>query len=88
VQQAKLLSQVRPVYPPEAKAQGIEGLVRLEATLGKDGKVENLQVLSGDPLLAAAALDAVQQWQYQTTLLNGDPVEVVTEIQVNFTLAK
>jgi TonB family protein len=88
VQQAKLLSQVRPVYPPEAKAAGIEGLVRLEATLGKDGKVENLQVLSGDPVLAAAALDAVRQWQYQTTLLNGDPVEVVTEIDVNFTLAK
>jgi protein TonB len=80
--------KVTPVYPPEAKAQRIEGQVRLEATLGKDGKVENLQVLSGDPLLAAAALDAVRQWQYQTTLLNGDPVEVVTEIAVNFTLAK
>jgi len=88
VQQAKRLVTVTPVYPPEAKAQGIEGQVRLEATLGKDGKVENLQVLSGDPLLAAAALDAVRQWQYQTTLLNGDPVEVVTEIAVNFTLAK
>jgi TonB family protein len=88
VQQAKLLVKVTPVYPPEAKAQRIEGQVRLEATLGKDGKVENLQVLSGDPLLAAAALDAVRQWQYQTTLLNGDPVEVVTEIAVNFTLAK
>ena len=88
VQQAKLLVKVQPVYPPEAKAQAIEGQVRLQATLGKDGKVENLQVLSGDPLLAAAALDAVRQWQYQTTLLNGDPVEVVTEIQVNFTLSK
>jgi len=88
VQQAKLLVKVQPVYPAEAKAQGIEGQVRLQAILGKDGKVENLQVLSGDSLLAVAALDAVRQWQYQTTLLNGDPVEVVTEIQVNFTLAK
>jgi len=88
VQQAKLLVKVQPVYPPEAKAQRIQGLVQLEATLGKDGKVENLQVLSGDPMLAAAALDAVRQWQYQTTLLNGDPVEVVTDIQVSFTLAK
>ena len=88
VQQAKLLVKVQPVYPPEAKAQGIEGVVRLQATLDKDGKVANLQVLSGDPTLAAAALEAVQQWQYQKTLLNGEPVEVVTEIRVNFTLAK
>jgi TonB family protein len=88
VQRAKLLVKVTPVYPAEAKAQRIEGEVRLEAIVGKDGKVENLQMLSGDPLLAAAALDAVRQWQYQTTLLNGDPVEVVTEIAVNFTLSK
>jgi len=88
VEQAKLISQVAPVYPPDAKAQGVEGLVRLEATIGKDGKVENLVVVSGDPTLAAAALEAVRQWQYQTTLLNGEPVEVVTEINVNFTLSK
>jgi TonB family protein len=88
VQQAKLISQVHPVYPAEAKAQGIEGLVRLQAILGKDGKVEQLTVLEGPPVLAAAALEAVRQWQYQTTLLNGDPVEVVTVIDCNFTLAK
>jgi TonB family protein len=88
VQQAKLLVKVQPVYPAGAKAQGIEGIVRLQATLGKNGKVENLVVIDGDPVLAGAALDAVRQWQYQTTLLNGDPVEVVTEIDVNFTLAK
>jgi TonB family protein len=87
VQQSKLLVKVVPVYPPEAKAQGIQGLVRLEAIIGKDGKIENLQVVSGDSTLAAAALDAVRQWQYQTTLLNGDPVEVITQIDVNFTLA-
>jgi TonB family protein len=88
VQQAKLLVKVTPIYPPEAKAQRIQGLVQLQAILGKDGKVENLEVLSGDPALAAAALDAVRQWQYQTTLLNGDPVEVVTQIDVNFTLSQ
>ena len=83
-----ILTKVDPVYPAEAKAQGLEGLVRLEAILGKDGAVEHLEVLSGDPILAAAAIDAVRQWHYQTTLLNGDPVEVVTEVMVNFTLAK
>ncbi|HLY19961.1 MAG TPA: M56 family metallopeptidase [Bryobacteraceae bacterium] len=88
VQQAKLVSQVHPIYPAEAKAQGIQGVVRLEAVLDKDGKVENLQVVSGDPILAAAAIEAVKNWQYQTTLLNGDPVEVVTRIDVNFTLSK
>jgi protein TonB len=88
MQQAKLVSQVRPVYPADAKAQRIQGSVKLEAVIGKDGKVENLKVLSGDPLLAPAALEAVRQWQYQTTLLNGNPVEVVTQIDVNFTLSQ
>jgi TonB family protein len=88
VQQTKLKVKVQPIYPPEAKAQGIEGIVRLQATLGKDGTVENLVALSGEPILVAAAIDAVRQWQYSTTLLNGDPVEVVTVVQVNFTLAK
>lgn len=88
VQQTKLVVKVAPVYPPEAKAQGIQGVVTLQATIDKKGYVANLQVLSGDPVLAAAAIDAVRQWQYQTTLLNGDPIEVVTQINVNFTLAK
>jgi len=88
MQQAKLLVKVQPVYPTEAKAQRIQGVVRLQATLDKSGKVENLIVLDGDRLLAAAAIDAVRQWQYQTTLLNGDPVGVVTEVDVNFTLAQ
>ena len=88
VQQAKLLVKVTPVYPVEAKAQHIQGLVKLQAILDKEGKVANLQVLEGDPILAAAALDAVRQWQYQSTLLNGDPVEVVTQIDVNFTLSQ
>jgi len=88
VQQTKLLIQPHPIYPPEAKAKRLQGTVVLEATIGKDGKIENLQVLSGDPLLAAASLEAVKNWQYSTTLLNGDPVEVVTNIDVNFTLSQ
>jgi TonB family protein len=88
VQRTKLLHKTSPIYPLEAKAQHIEGAVSLKATIGKDGKVENLQVLDGNPLLAAAALEAVKNWEYSTTLLNGDPVEVVTEITINFTLAK
>lgn len=88
VQRTKLLHKTSPIYPLEAKAQHIEGAVSLQATIGKDGKVENLQVLDGNPLLAAAALEAVKNWEYSTTLLNGDPVEVVTDITINFTLAK
>lgn len=87
VQQTKLVSQVRPVYPPEAKTQRVQGRVMLQAIIGKDGAVENLVVVGGDPMLVPAAMDAVRQWRYQTTLLNGDPVEVVTQIDVNFTLS-
>jgi TonB family protein len=88
VQQMKLRAKVQPVYPPEAKAQGLQGIVKLRATLDKDGNVAKLEVISGDPILAAASLEAVRQWQYETTLLNGEPVEVVTDIDVNFTLAR
>ena len=88
LQQTKLVNKVNPIYPAEAKAQRIQGVVRLEAVIAKDGTVANLSVIEGDPLLARAALEAVRQWKYQTTLLNGDPVEVLTEIQVNFTLAE
>ena len=88
VQRAKLVFMVHPVYPPEAKAKGIQGVVELRTTIGKDGHVEDVQVTSGDPVLAAAAVEAVRQWRYSTTLLNGDPVAVITDIHVNFTLAK
>jgi TonB family protein len=88
VESAKLIKKVNPVYPPEAKAQRIQGLVRLEALLGKDGSVKHLTVLSGDPMLAKSAINAVNQWKYQTTLLNGNPVEVLTEVDVNYTLAE
>jgi TonB family protein len=85
-QAANLITQVRPNYPPEAKQAGIQGTVQLQAVLGKDGKVQDIKVLSGEPVLAAAALDAVRQWVYRPTLLNGEPVEVKTTIDVNFTL--
>jgi protein TonB len=88
VQQTKLVSQPRPVYPLEAKQARIQGVVKLNATVAKDGTIQHLEVISGHPLLVQAALDAVKQWVYQTTLLNGQPVEVMTEVDVNFTLSQ
>jgi len=87
VEAAKLIYKPTPQYPPLAKMARIQGTVRLEAVISKDGTIQDLKVLSGHPLLVKAALDAVKQWRYQPTLLNGEPVEVVTEIDVNFTLA-
>ena len=87
VQQSKLVSQARPVYPPLAKQARIQGVVHLQAVIGKDGHVVNLAVISGHPLLIPSALEAVRQWVYQTTLLNGEPVEVLTQIDVNYTLS-
>jgi periplasmic protein TonB len=75
-------------YPPLAKQARIQGVVRLNAIIGRDGSIQNLQVVSGHPLLAPAAIDAVKRWVYQPTLLNGEPVEVVTVIDVNFTLSQ
>jgi TonB family protein len=88
VQQTKLIRQPRPVYPREAKEAGIQGTVKLSAVIGKDGSIQFLEVLSGDPLLASSAVEAVKQWVYQPTLLNGNPVEVVTQIEVNYTLSQ
>ena len=86
VQQAKLVNQPKPVYPPLAKQARIQGTVRFNAIIGRDGAIANLTVVSGHPLLVPSALEAVRQWKYQPTLLNGEPVEVVTQIDVNFTL--
>jgi TonB family protein len=87
VQQAKLIRQPAPQYPPLAKQARISGVVHLQAVIGVDGNVRNLQVLSGHPLLIPPTLEAVTQWVYQKTLLNGEPVEVLTQIDVNFTLS-
>jgi protein TonB len=81
-----LIQKVQPIYPAEAKLNHIQGIVRFTATIGKDGTVKNLDLVMGDPILAAAAREAVQKWIYKPTLLNGDPVVVVTQIDVNFTL--
>jgi len=88
VESAKLIFQPKPEYPPLAKMARIQGSVRLEAIISKDGTIQDLKVLSGHPLLVKAALEAVQRWRYQPTLLNGEPVEVVTDIDVNFTLSE
>jgi protein TonB len=88
VESAKLIFRPTPEYPPLAKMARIQGTVKLEAIISKDGTIQDLKVLSGHPLLVKSAIDAVQRWRYQPTLLNGEPVEVVTEIDVNFALAE
>ena len=88
VAQANLTREVQPVYPVVAKLAHIEGTVEFAAVIDKDGRVEHLQLLSGPPLLVAAARDAILQWRYRPTLLNGQPVEVSTTITVHFTLTR
>lgn len=86
VQAAKLVKRVMPLYPPLAKQARISGTVKLMGIIARDGKIMNLQVLSGHPLLVPSAVEAVRQWVYEPTLLSGEPVEVVAPIDVNFTL--
>lgn len=82
-----LVRKVPPQYPPLARQARIQGTVILQATISKEGSIENLQLISGHPMLAPAAIEAVKQWKYKPYLLNGEPVEVETQVQVNFTLA-
>jgi protein TonB len=86
VQAAKMLRQIQPVYPQIAKTAHVQGTVMLHAVIAKDGSVQELTYVSGPPLLMKSAMDAVRQWRYQPTLLNGEPVEVDTTISVIFTL--
>jgi protein TonB len=86
VQSASLIHKIQPIYPPLAKQARIQGTVRLHAIIAKDGSIQELQVMSGHALLQQAALDAVRQWRYRPTLLNGEPVEVDTTIDVIFSL--
>ncbi len=88
VQAANIIRKMVPAYPPLAKQARIQGVVRFTALIGADGSVESLQLVSGHPLLTQAARDAVAQWVYKPTLLNGNPVEVITQIDVNFTLSE
>jgi len=90
VQQANLIHQAQPDYPEAARQAGIEGTVSLEAIIGKDGTVVNHRALNtlADPSLVKATAEAVKRWRYQPTLLNGEPIEVVTTITINFRLSQ
>lgn len=88
VQSARLVFGPRPIYPAMGKAARVQGTVRIQAIIALDGAIKNLKVIGGPPLLITAAVDAVKQWRYQATLLNGSAVEVITEIDVNFTLSQ
>jgi protein TonB len=87
VQTAKLIRQVQPIYPTLARQVRVQGVVTLEAIIGTDGAIQQLRVLSGHPLLAPSAIQAVQQWMYSPTILNGKAVAVKTTIEVRFTLS-
>lgn len=82
-----LIKQVAPNYPPIAKQARVQGAVLLSVIIGKEGNVKNINVVSGPAMLRQAALDAVQQWVYKPMLLNGQPIEVLTEVEINFALA-
>ena len=84
----KIINMVQPVYPEEARKQGIEGVVILEATTDVDGKVKDVKVLRPVPALNQAALDAVKQWVYEPMIINGKPMPVVFTVTVRFTLDK
>jgi len=86
VMQGNLVAKTPPIYPPIAKAARVSGTVVLQATISKTGTIENLRVISGPAMLQPAALDAVKSWRYRPYLLNGDPVEVETTVNVIFTL--
>jgi TonB family protein len=86
VSQGLLIKKVQPNYPPNALRMRVEGAVQLLATIGKSGNITAVKTLSGEPLLARAALDAVKQWKYKPYYLNGEPVEIQTQITVNFKL--
>lgn len=88
IRQPQKIREVAPVYPPIAQAARVQGIVIIEATIGEDGRVVNARVLRSVPLLDQAALDAVRQWQYTPTLLNGVPVPVIMTVTVQFTLSR
>jgi protein TonB len=85
-QAATLVCRVPPYYPEEARVQRISGTVRLHTIIGKDGSVKQLEVISGPSKLVDASLQAVRLWRYRPTLINGEPVEIDTTIDVNFSL--
>jgi len=88
VQEANLIHKVTPQYPPLAKSARVQGTVEFTAIIGKDGTIRELKLVHGHPLLVNAARQAVEQWRYKPTMLNGEPVDVITQIDVNFTLSQ
>lgn len=86
VQQAKLRKHVPPEYPPQAVEARIQGVVQFDVVIDTQGKVSDLRLVSGHPLLVPPATEALRQWEYQPTLLDGHPVEVATTVNVEFTL--
>ncbi len=86
--QNNLSIKVNPVYPPMAKQARVQGTIRFEVVIARDGSIRNLHLVSGPPLLVQSAIEAVRQWVYKPTLLNGNPVEVITTIDVNYTLSE
>jgi protein TonB len=86
IKQPTKVKDVKPVYPAIAQSARVQGVVIIEATIGPNGAVQEAKVLRSIPLLDAAALDAVRQWQFTPTLLNGVPVPVIMTVTVNFTL--
>ncbi len=86
IKEPKKTRDVKPIYPPVAQAAKISGLVILEATISKEGDVENVKILRGIPMLNQAATDAVRQWKYTPSTLNGVPVDVIMTVTVNFQL--
>src|SRR5271167_1442098 len=87
VSQGLLIHKIQPQYPVLARQARVQGTVVLQALIGKDGTIQNLHVVSGHPMLTGSALEAVKQWRYKPYYLNGEPVEVETTINVNFTLS-
>jgi protein TonB len=87
VSQGLLIRKIQPTYPPLARQARIQGQVLLQAQISKQGTIENLQLISGHPMLAPAAIEAVKQWRYKPYFLNGEPVEVETQITVIFSLS-
>ena len=85
--EANLLYRVQPIYPPIARQAHVQGTVELRAIISKAGTIEDLVVVRGHPMLATAAIEAVRQWRYRPYLLNNEPIEVETEITVNFVLS-
>jgi len=85
--QGSRIRYIQPTYPPLARQARIQGAVVLQAEISKDGSIENLRLISGHPMLTSAAIEAVKQWKYKPYLLNGEAVEVETQITVNFSLS-